>query len=42
MGLVIPAGTKSLEDVDEAEEALVVAVTIAETTQSLNIHLKKK
>ena len=44
---VIPTGTKSPEDVDRAKEALVaegavVAVTIAETTQLLDIHLKGK
>ena len=42
---VILTGTKSPEEVDRAKEAPVadataVAVTIAETTQLLNIHLK--
>ena len=47
MALLIPTRTKSLEDVDKAKEApvakaAVVAVTIVETTRSLNIHLKEK
>ena len=43
---VIPTGIKSPKEVDGAKEALAleaaaVAVTIAETAQSLNMHLKE-
>ena len=43
---VITTGTKYIREVGGAEEALVaeaavVTVTIAETTQTLNIHLKE-
>ena len=46
MILVIPTRVKLLEEVDQAKEAqlvevAVIAVTVAETTRSLNIHLKK-
>ena len=44
---VIPTGTKSLEEVDRANEApaaetTAVAESIAETTQLLNFHLEEK
>ena len=44
---VIPTGSKSQGEVNRAKEALaveaaVIAVTVAETTQLLNIHLKEK
>ena len=47
MALVTPTGTKSLEEVDRAEKALVaeaavVVVIIVETTQLLKIRLKEK
>ena len=44
---MVRIGTRSPEEVDGAEEdpaavAMVIAVTVAETTQLQNIHLKEK